>query len=77
MPASAYVPVIGHETNYTEVVQLWASLHGGPRVSRTRAESARQHDGILTALSDGDPASASAQTHQHIMGADPVKEMTE
>ena len=23
---------------------LWASLHGGPRVSRTHAESARQHD---------------------------------
>src|SRR6202011_6310505 len=26
---------------------LWASLHGGPRVSRTHAESARQHDEIL------------------------------
>ena len=29
---------------------LWASLHGGPRVSRTYAESARQHDEILAAL---------------------------
>jgi DNA-binding FadR family transcriptional regulator len=56
---------------------LWASLHGGPRVSRTHAESARQHDEILTALSAGDAAAASAQTYQHIMGADPVKEMTE
>jgi DNA-binding GntR family transcriptional regulator len=56
---------------------LWASLHGGPRVSRTHAESARQHDEILTALSDGDAASASARTYQHIMGAEPVKEMTE
>ncbi len=56
---------------------LWASLHGGPRVSRTHAESARQHDEILAALSDGDAAVASAQTYQHIMGADPVKEVTE
>jgi DNA-binding GntR family transcriptional regulator len=56
---------------------LWASLHGGPRVSRTHAESARQHDDILTALSDRDAAGASAQTHQHIMGADPVKEVTQ
>jgi DNA-binding GntR family transcriptional regulator len=56
---------------------LWASLHGGPRVARTHAESARQHDEILAALSDGDAAVASAQTYQHIMGADPVKEVTE
>ena len=31
---------------------LWASLHGGPRVSRSHAESARQHDEILAALAD-------------------------
>jgi DNA-binding GntR family transcriptional regulator len=48
---------------------LWASLHGGPRVTRTHAESARQHDEILAALADGDAAGASARTHQHIMGA--------
>ena len=53
---------------------LWASLHGGPRVTRTHAESARQHDQILAALADGDAAGASARTYQHIMGADPVKE---
>jgi len=53
---------------------LWASLHGGPRVTRTHAESARQHDEILQALADGDAAGASARTYQHIMGADPVKE---
>jgi DNA-binding GntR family transcriptional regulator len=53
---------------------LWASLHGGPRVSRTHAESARQHDEILAALADGDPDLASARTYHHIMGADPVKE---
>jgi DNA-binding GntR family transcriptional regulator len=53
---------------------LWAALHGGPRVTRTHAESARQHDEILQALTDGDAVGASAQTYQHIMGADPVKE---
>ena len=51
---------------------LWASLHPGPRVSRTHAESARQHDAILSALTEGDAAAASARTYQHIMGAAPV-----
>jgi DNA-binding GntR family transcriptional regulator len=50
---------------------LWASLHGGPRVSRTHAESAGQHDAILAALKAGDAADASAQTYQHIMSAAP------
>jgi DNA-binding GntR family transcriptional regulator len=48
---------------------LWASLHGGPRVARTHAESARQHDEILTALGNRDAAAASARTYQHIMDA--------
>ena len=52
---------------------LWASLHGGPRVTRTHAESARQHDEILRALEDADADGASARTYQHIMGADPIK----
>jgi DNA-binding GntR family transcriptional regulator len=52
---------------------LWASLHGGPRVTRTHAESVRQHDEILKALADGDAVGAAARTYQHIMGADPVK----
>jgi DNA-binding GntR family transcriptional regulator len=51
---------------------LWASLHPGPRVSRTHAESARQHDEILSALTEGDAVAASARTYQHIMGAAPV-----
>ena len=55
---------------------LWASLHGGPRVSRTHAESAQQHDEILAALAEGDADAASARTYQHIMGADPVKEVS-
>lgn len=49
---------------------LWASLHGGPRVLRTHAESARQHNAILDALRAGDADAASALTHQHIMGAE-------
>jgi DNA-binding GntR family transcriptional regulator len=56
---------------------LWASLNGGPRVSRSHAESARQHDEILAALADADAAAASARTYLHIMGADPVKEETD
>lgn len=55
---------------------LWTSLQGGPRVARSRAESARQHDEILAALAGGDAGAASARTYQHIMGADPVKEVT-
>jgi DNA-binding GntR family transcriptional regulator len=51
---------------------LWASLHNGPQVSRTHAESARQHDAILDALTAGDAAAAAARTHQHIMSAAPV-----
>jgi DNA-binding GntR family transcriptional regulator len=51
---------------------LWASLHGGPRVLRTHAESARQHDAILDALRAGDADAASALTYQHILGAERV-----
>jgi DNA-binding GntR family transcriptional regulator len=46
---------------------LWASLHGVPKVARTHAESARQHDEILAALRAGDPAAAAAGTYRHIM----------
>ncbi|MFI5082460.1 MAG: GntR family transcriptional regulator, partial [Streptosporangiales bacterium] len=42
---------------------LWASLHGGPRVSRTHAESARHHVEIMAALADGDSDAASARTY--------------
>jgi DNA-binding GntR family transcriptional regulator len=48
---------------------LWASLHGGPQVARTHAESARQHDEILAALRAADPAAAAAGTYRHIMGS--------
>jgi DNA-binding GntR family transcriptional regulator len=51
---------------------LWASLQGGPRVARTHAESARQHDAILDALRAGDAVAASARTRHHIMSAAPV-----
>jgi DNA-binding GntR family transcriptional regulator len=52
---------------------LWASLHGGPQVRRSHAESVRQHDEILAALAAADAAAASARTYQHIMGAPPVQ----
>jgi DNA-binding GntR family transcriptional regulator len=48
---------------------LWASLHGGPKVTRTHAEPARQHGAIVAALRAGDPAAAAAGTYQHIMGS--------
>jgi DNA-binding GntR family transcriptional regulator len=51
---------------------LWASLHGGPKVLRTHAGSARQHDEILKALADGDAVAASARTYRHIMDAVPI-----
>ena len=48
---------------------LWASLHGGPKVARTHAESARQHDVIVAALRAAEAAAAAASTYQHIMGS--------
>ncbi len=42
----------------------------------TYAESARQHYEILAALAEGDSDAASTRTYQHIMGADPVKEVS-
>ena len=53
---------------------LWASLRDGPRVRRTHAESARQHDAILGAVRAGDGAAASALTHQHIMAVEHLSE---
>lgn len=48
---------------------LWASLHGGPRVLRTHAESARQHEEILAALRAHDGPAAAQHTYHHIMDA--------
>lgn len=48
---------------------LWASLHGGPRVLRTHADSVRQHEDILAALRAGDAAAAASLTRRHILGA--------
>jgi DNA-binding GntR family transcriptional regulator len=49
---------------------LWASLRDGPRVRRTHAESARQHDAILAAVRAGDAGAASTLTHQHIIAVE-------
>jgi DNA-binding GntR family transcriptional regulator len=48
---------------------LWQALHGGPRVLRTHAESALQHDEIIDALRRGDADAAASVTYEHIMGA--------
>jgi DNA-binding GntR family transcriptional regulator len=56
---------------FTLMRLLWASLHGGPQVSRSHAESAGQHDAIVAALKAGDAADASARTYEHIMSAVP------
>ena len=48
---------------------LWASLHGGAKIARTHAESAREHDEILDALRAADCGAAAARTREHIMGA--------
>jgi DNA-binding GntR family transcriptional regulator len=53
---------------------LWASLHGGPKVLRTHAESACQHDEILAALRARDPSAAAAGTYQHIMGVERARQ---
>jgi DNA-binding GntR family transcriptional regulator len=47
---------------------LWASLHGVPRVPRTHAQPACQHEAILDALRARDEMAAAARTYQHIMG---------
>jgi DNA-binding GntR family transcriptional regulator len=53
---------------------MWASLHGGPKVLRTHAESARQHDEILAALRAGDAEAAASRTYHHIMDAQHLAE---
>jgi DNA-binding GntR family transcriptional regulator len=46
---------------------LWQAMRGGPRVLRSHAESARQHEEIIDALRRGDAEAASRLTHEHIM----------
>jgi DNA-binding GntR family transcriptional regulator len=53
---------------------LWASLHGGPRVLRTHAESISQHEEILGALRSADTVAAAATTYKHIMGVQHLAE---
>ncbi len=49
---------------------LWAALRGGPRVQRSHADSARQHDAILDALRRGHADGAAEATRSHILGAE-------
>jgi DNA-binding GntR family transcriptional regulator len=51
---------------------LWQALHGGPRVTRSHAESIKQHEQIINALREGDSEAARKATYEHIMGAVPL-----
>jgi DNA-binding GntR family transcriptional regulator len=51
---------------------LWQALHGGPRVTRTHAESVKDHAMIIDALRRGDAQAASKATYEHIMCTTPV-----
>lgn len=47
---------------------LWQALRGGPRVTRTHAESVEEHAVIIEALRQGDADAAAKATYNHIMG---------
>lgn len=49
---------------------LWQAMPDGPKVTRSHAESARQHDEIIDALEARDADRAAAMTRQHILGSD-------
>ncbi|ALG14309.1 GntR family transcriptional regulator [Kibdelosporangium phytohabitans] len=51
---------------------MWQALHGGPRVTRSHAESIGQHELIVDALRRGDADDARKATYEHIMGAIPL-----
>lgn len=47
---------------------LWRSIPQGPKVTRSHAESARQHQMLIAALRARDPDRAAEITRQHILG---------
>ncbi|MFD1048030.1 FCD domain-containing protein [Kibdelosporangium lantanae] len=47
---------------------LWQALRGGPRVTRTHAESVEEHAVIIEALRQADADAAAKATYNHIMG---------
>ncbi|MHB1738719.1 MAG: GntR family transcriptional regulator [Actinomycetes bacterium] len=49
---------------------LWQAMPDGPKVTRSDAESARQHEGIIEALAAGDAELAAGRTNGHILGSE-------
>lgn len=48
---------------------LWKSMHGGPLVLRSHAESTRQHQALIDALRERDGEAAAEITRDHILGS--------
>lgn len=53
---------------------LWRTLDGGPRVTRSQAESAAQHREIIAAMRAGDDAKAGELVRHHILDVAPKPE---
>ena len=49
---------------------LWQAMPDGPKVTRSHAESARQHEEIIDALEARDEEVAAERTRSHILGSD-------
>jgi len=49
---------------------LWQAMPDGPKVTRSHAESALQHDEIIDALEARDADRAAEMTRKHILGSD-------
>ena len=48
---------------------LWQAMPDGPKVTRSREASVRQHEEIVNALEEGDEDRAAFETRQHILGS--------
>lgn len=48
---------------------VWQAMPDGPKVTRSRRESIRQHDELVDALASGDAERAAEVTQRHILGA--------
>lgn len=49
---------------------LWNAMPDGPKVSRTQAESVREHSELVEALASEDAGRAAEITQRHILGAE-------
>lgn len=49
---------------------LWHAMPDGPKVTRSQAESVREHAALVEALADADPDRAAEITQRHILGTE-------